>query len=220
MEKVFSIEESLKFSWKKLTENSGVLLGASVILFVVNFISGWVSEEYEAGGIGGLGFILLAISIVISIGYTIIGLKVARGEVASIQQLIPPANIAWKYFVVSIALGFLILGGLILLIVPGIYVMVRFMMATYAVIDGAEIWDSFKQSTKLTEGHKWDLLWFVLVLLGINIVGMIPFGLGLLITTPITFVAFAHVYDKLKHKAHAHSEHTEQDHSHEGNTHA
>jgi uncharacterized membrane protein len=81
--------------------------------------------------------------------------------------------------------------------------MLRFFMATYATIDGAGFTESFKRSTELTEGHKWNLLGFVLVLFIINILGAIPLGLGLVVTTPITMVAWGHVYEKLKAARHS-----------------
>ena len=42
---------------------------------------------------------------------------------------------------------------------------------------------------------------FWLAVLGINILGMIPCGLGLFITIPLTFLAHAHIYRRLEYAA-------------------
>lgn len=214
MQEVFSIGEALSFGWTKLKENSAVLLSGSVIIFALNLISSWASKSFEDGGFGIIGLLLVIASIIVSIGYMIISLKVSRGEAVSIKDIIPPGKIGFNVFLVSILAGIIVVAGLILLIIPGIYLALRFMMTSYAVVDGAGIKESFSRSTHLTDGHKWQLLGFCIVLCLVNILGAIPFGLGLLVTTPITAVAAAHVYNKLKHAHHAaHGDHAEHSHA-------
>jgi uncharacterized membrane protein len=41
------------------------------------------------------------------------------------------------------------------------------------------------------------LVLFVLLLIGINILGLLAFGIGLFVTIPVTFVANAWVFKKL-----------------------
>lgn len=218
MDNAFSIEESLRFAWKKLKEHSAILFTGSLIIFALNLVSSLIDKKLANTTEGILlGILVVAATIVLDIGYTIVGLKIARGHSVVMRELIPPAKLFWNVFLASLLVGVIVLGGLVLLIIPGIYFMVRFMMATYAVIDGEEIVKSLKRSTELTEGHKWELFWFIVVIVIINILGAIPFGLGMLLTLPITTIAFAHVYDKLKHAHHAHA--TPTPHEHEGHEH-
>jgi multisubunit Na+/H+ antiporter MnhG subunit len=82
--------------------------------------------------------------------------------------------------------------------------------------------ESFERSTKLTDGQKWPLLGFFIVAAIANIIGAILLVVGLLITIPVTMIAFAHIYLKLKAHAdhapaHAHEGHEHHDHSHERN---
>jgi uncharacterized membrane protein len=97
----------------------------------------------------------------------------------------------------------LIVCGLVLLIIPGIYLMVRYSMVRFAVIDGASVTDSLRKSAELTQGIKWHLLWFILAIIAINIIGAVLFLVPLLVTVPVTMIAYAHVYQKLHGRAHA-----------------
>jgi uncharacterized membrane protein len=90
-----------------------------------------------------------------------------------------------------------------LLIIPGIYLMLRYSMVRFAVIDGASVTDSLRKSAELSQGVKWHLLWFILAVIAINIVGAILLLVPLLVTVPVTMIAYAHVYQKLLGRAHA-----------------
>lgn len=49
--------------------------------------------------------------------------------------------------------------------------------------------DSLKKSYKITEGKSMDLILFLMLLMMINLIGLIPFGLGLAITIPFSLLA-------------------------------
>ncbi len=59
----------------------------------------------------------------------------------------------------------LLIAGFILLIIPGIYLLVRFSFAYYALmIEQRSAFDSLSRSWQLTQGHWWKLFWALLVL--------------------------------------------------------
>jgi uncharacterized membrane protein len=81
---------------------------------------------------------------------------------------------------------------------PGIYFAIRFYFFIYFIVDKkAGIIESLKRSWEITKGQAWNLFLFNLVLFGINLLGVICFLIGLLVTLPITGVATAFVYRKL-----------------------
>jgi uncharacterized membrane protein len=57
--------------------------------------------------------------------------------------------------------------------------------------------NALKGSSALTRGVKWDLGVFASVLLLVNFIGIVCFGVGLIITIPITMLASVFVYRKL-----------------------
>lgn len=82
-----------------------------------------------------------------------------------------------------------------------IYFALRFSMGQYAIIEGARVIESLRKSWRMTRGAMGKLVLFLLTFGLLNILGVIPLGLGLLITIPLTSLAMAHVYLKLKHRS-------------------
>lgn len=206
MHPVFSIEESLRFGWAKTREHSGLLFQVLLALFALQVVSAMVRSTLEGTLLGALAALALAgLGIFISTGLAVIALKLARGEHAEFRDIIPPSELVLGVFLASLLAGILVLAGLILLIIPGIYFMLRFAVVKFAVIDGASVTESFDRSTELTRGVKWPLLGFLLIIILINIIGALLFMVGLLVTVPVSMIAYAHVYLKLK--SHHHGKH-------------
>ena len=93
--------------------------------------------------------------------------------------------------------------GLILTLiffVPSIFVTVRFKFFPYIVAEHehSSVKDLVMMSYKLTEGHFWQILGFLLIASFCNLIGALLFGVGLLVTVPTTVFASAHLYDRLK----------------------
>lgn len=93
-----------------------------------------------------------------------------------------------------------VLAGLVMLVALGfaIYFAIRYSMARLAVLEGAGVMESLPKSTKLTHNIKWRLVLFMLAIAGLNILGFLALVVGLLVTVPVSVLAFAHVYLKLK----------------------
>lgn len=88
--------------------------------------------------------------------------------------------------------------GFLLLIVPGIIFALMFLFTTFIVIDRqlGPI-EAMKESNRITRGHKWRLLGLLLLLTLINILGLMALGLGLLISIPVSSLAFTYAYRTL-----------------------
>jgi uncharacterized membrane protein len=198
----FSITEALKFGWHKTKAHSGVLFQGMLALFAIEIGSSIIDKVLHNTIEGFLATCLLAVvGVIIGAGFVNITLKLAKGEHATYKDLVPKGQLVWYYFCASVVAGALAVLGLILLIIPGIYLLLRFSMVRYAVLEGAGIIESLKQSSTLTEGVKWRLLAFFLAVIGLNILGAIFFLIGLLVTVPVSTIAHAHVYLKLKHRS-------------------
>ena len=199
MTHTFSIRDAVRFGWEKTRSHSGLLFKVIITLFAVQIGNSIASKVLEGTIEGFFASLLFAIvGVVLGTGFMRITLKIARGEQAMYGDLIPPLKLAWEYFVASLLSGLIIFGGLILLIIPGIYFMLRYMFVRFAVLDGAGILGSLSSSAKMTVGVKWKLLVFGLAMIGLNILGALALMIGLLLTIPITMIAYAHVYDILK----------------------
>lgn len=102
----------------------------------------------------------------------------------------------------AVVYGLLVALGFLLLLVPGIYWAVKYGFWGYALIDKKlNPLDALRVSAELTAGEKWHLLGFGLALLGVNLLGALALGVGVLVTLPTSALAAAYVYRRLE--AHA-----------------
>ncbi|MEK7109450.1 MAG: DUF975 family protein [Patescibacteria group bacterium] len=204
----FSIGDALQFGWHKTRDHSGLLFQVVLALFALQVASAIVQKVLEDTLLGiGVSLVLAIMGVIVGAGFMVIVLKLAQGHAAHYRDLVPPATLVWYFFCATVVSGFLILLGFIALIIPGIYLALRFSMVRFAILDlpaqagGAGITESLHRSGRLTRGHKWHLLWFFLTLAGMNIIGLLLLYVGLLVTVPVSGLAWAHVYLKLKNKA-------------------
>jgi len=201
MEHTFSIEQTLRSGWKKTRAHSGLVFKAILTLFAVQIAQSIVSKVLEGTFIGvGATIVLVAASIYIGIGFTRIAFKLAKEEHTVYADIIPPWDLVWRYALASLLSGLIIGLGFLLLIIPGIYFALRFSMVRFAILEGAGVKESLRKSSAMTEGKKWHILGFFIVFAVINILGAMLFLVGLLITVPVTLIAYAEVYRHLAHR--------------------
>ena len=99
---------------------------------------------------------------------------------------------------VSILYPLVILGGLILIIIPGIIWAVRFSFSPIIVIDTKSgPVAAMKESYAITKDNFWKLVLFFIVMALINLLGLILFGVGFIVTLPVSTMAYVLVYRKL-----------------------
>lgn len=199
----FSIGESIKFGWSTFNGRRGFYLGASAIIFGISLVWDWLSSglqhaDTSAGPITAV-VVGVVVSALLSMGEIHFGLRAhdAPHDVR-LKDLWAPRHF-WYFVVTGILSGLIILGGLILVVIPAFVFALMIMFAGYAVVDeGRGPITSIKESARLTKGHRWKLLGFVLATLGINILGFIALIVGLLVTMPVTLIATAYVYRSLQ----------------------
>ncbi len=113
------------------------------------------------------------------------------GVAFSYFYLAPKIMFAWLLYMIVVAVG------LVLFIIPGIFLFLRFGFFPYFILEkNARIIGSFRSSYDLTEGHVWDLfvLWIVTRFL-LQLGGMVWFGF--FITWPVSLLSHVFVYRKL-----------------------
>lgn len=88
--------------------------------------------------------------------------------------------------------------GYIVLIIPGVIIALAFSLTYFFIIDkNMGPWEGMKASFDMTKGFRWRIL-AVMALCGlINILGLLCFGVGILVTIPLTTLALAALYQRL-----------------------
>jgi len=203
--KDFSIGDAVSFGWQTLKENLGFLVLAMLVIWLIQIVfSGPQSAFWMYGSAGAqvAGAIFSLLSIIVGIFVTIatvkIGLRYCDSQKADWPDLVEGYTKFWDVLIGSILYGLLVLAGLILLIIPGIYWAIRYHFFPYLIIDrDMRPVEAIKKSGQMTRGVWWHLFVFWLAAIGIEIIGAILCGIGLLFTTPIVLVAVAYVYRTL-----------------------
>ncbi len=141
--------------------------------------------------------ILAVINYVIGIGLIKISLEFVDGKKPKFLALFYYKPIV-KYILASAVQGIIILLGFILLIIPGVILAIRLQYSRYLVVDkNLGPIEAVKTSWKITRGNTWNLFFFAILLVLINILGILCFLVGLFVTAPLSMLAFTFVYRKL-----------------------
>ena len=204
-----SIGALVRFGWETFKSRPWIFVGTTALLALLLGIAGSISSGLDATFSGSVdepsipGTIFSwATSTLISMGATAFYLAAHDNpQTASVSMLWHPQKF-WSFLGASLLVSIVVVLGMILLIVPGIIFALMFMFATMIVIDrGLGPIESMKESKRITTGYKWKLFGLGLVLTLLNIVGLLALIVGLLVTVPVTILAFTRAYRELSARA-------------------
>lgn len=199
--KTFSIKQAINQGWKTFWDNWLFVVAVLVVSFVISWIFSFLSSAGDSILLQAIFTILsVVVQLLIAIGLTTIFLKLAKGEKVSWDDMIVNRRRFVPYLFVGILYQVIVFIGFIFLIIPGIYLAIRYQYAKLAIIDDPSltIGKAFKQSAEMTKGVKWKLFGISFVFLGIGILGLIVLGVGLLVAIPTIAIAHASIFHVLK----------------------
>jgi uncharacterized membrane protein len=181
------IGSALSRGWTLLRDNMAVLIGASVLGWLVSIGLGFVPV---LGWI--VGFVLLG-----GLDYMIV--RRIRGEEVLVGDVFDGFNLAFLNLAMAGLVKWLLTSlGLVLCILPGIYLAVGYAFALPLVIDKKmEFWPAMEVSRRVVHEHWWSMLGLLIVLVIVGLSGFLACGVGALITVPLAHTAFMYVYDDL-----------------------
>ena len=203
------------FGWEKTKQHYWFLLG----FFAINILLGILTSNAPV------------LNTVFSILATIAGisvlLQIVHGHTPQYKDLLKPFKnykITWHYVLgllmmlaalsVIAMLGMLLLLpesfalasiGFIALLLPAVYATIRLQFFRYFIVEDENMGPihAFKKSISITRGKFWQLLGFICLLVLFNLVGLMLLFVGLLITVPVTMIAYTELYKKLSASHHA-----------------
>ncbi len=195
----FSKSEAIKFGFNFFKAHIVDFIKLTVVYLLIQFAVGFVSGLLKDNPLGILwSLISLIVYIVMQLGLTKILLDFYDSKPLNLSYLYSLYPLSLRYLGASILYGLIILGGYILLIIPGIIWSIKFSFYSYLIVDkNASLMDSLKKSSQLTQGVKMNLFIFGLLLVLLNIAGVLALGIGLFVTIPTTMMAVVYVYRKL-----------------------
>jgi uncharacterized membrane protein len=163
--------------------------------FTLFYIATGLIPEFLLGNDTQMKIIKQLISlffIPLSLGYAIVTYKIINKEAYSFGDFFSGYAKLMPLIIVFILYMLMVITGLILLIIPGIYLGIVFSFCFYVMYFGKKsIVDSFKISRKFIHRNFWEYLIFMIVIMIFIILGILALGIGILFTFPVGFIAIA-----------------------------
>jgi hypothetical protein len=151
---------------KVITQAWGLLLANFVILFLAllwyglrSIILAAIALYFTVDSPNSPAFVVIAFTISFSLSYLEFGvlcLKLVRGERAR-PIMIPSFSIIVNWLIASILCSIAVVTGIILLVIPGIILSIRWCLYGFAAIDGCNALQSLKRSWVLARGAFWQI---------------------------------------------------------------
>ena len=181
------ISGAISRGWALVRDNLAVLVGATALGWLVTIglaavpVLGWI-----------VGFVLLG-------GLDYMFLRRIRGEEVQIGDVFAGFNRASLDLTMAGLVKWLLTSlGLLLCILPGIYLAVGYLFALPLVIDKKmEFWTAMEVSRRVVHEHWWSMFALVIVLALVALAGFLACGIGALISIPVASAALMFVYEDL-----------------------
>lgn len=182
-DKPVQIAQYLNQGWQWFIANPGLPIAYTLILVILKFIP--VLGPLAAWLLGGP----LMAGYYLALRKQIANLPLQFGDyLAGFNNLVP-------LVLVGIISGLLIGVGMVLLVLPGIYLAVSYLFATVLVADREmDFWEAMETSRQLITRQWFSFFVLALLLFVINFAGMLVFGVGLLVTVPFSTAAIFAAY--------------------------
>ena len=188
--------------WRLFTSHASVFVVSMVLLFL-----SWVVLEIAVVFLHRFGFaVWLALHLAwlfffagMLVGLHVMALKSIDGEIPRVGDLFASLERGPAYL---LALGIYCLtvsGGLVLLIVPGVYLAARYCLFAQIIADtSASALSALRKAAALARGSWASLSALFLIAFLFNIAGMVLLGIGLIISFPVSLLAIAGFYRSLQ----------------------
>jgi len=179
--------EIYRDAWNGLSGYWGIYLGFFFVYLIIALI------------IGLIPILPILTAGALAVGAAIFNLNISRKTNPKIGNLFDGFNSFVSSLVAFFITGIVVLLGICLLVIPGIYWGLGYAMTFYCIADNSKIGglDAMSKSNQLMDGNRWKYFRFQLRAMLFIILGIIPFGLGLFVVIPWIYVASAKFYEDL-----------------------
>lgn len=155
------------------TPASPVMVGVSILLQIINQV----------------------VSIYLGLGLTRVALNLLSGAPVAVGQLFGEGDKLLRGIGGGILFGLMVVVGLVLLIVPGIYLALRYGQYMVALVDkNLPLMEAFRYSSSLTTNNRLNLFWLALLGMLITLAGLLACGVGLIFAGPVAWLSWIAAY--------------------------
>jgi hypothetical protein len=196
------VTKHFETGWRLFRSRASVFVVSMLLLFL-----SWVVLEIVVVFLHRLG---LAVWLVLHlawlflfsgmlVGLHVMALKSVDGEIPRVGDLFGSLECGPAYLLAFSIYYLAVSGGLTLLIVPGIYLAIRYCLFAQVITDtSASALAALRKAAALAHGNWAPLGALFLIAFLLNIAGMSLLGIGLIISFPVSLLAIAGFYRSLQ----------------------
>lgn len=189
-------------AWRKYRAGAGFVTAitlSAVVVVLGGAAARHVARDYSLWIRIGLYMSVLLAQSLMSLGVSSAAFTIATGKRQRLSCLADGVPILVPYLIAELITIYAVVLGTVALIVPGIWIAVRLQFAIFVLLDHpCGPVDALRQSLDLTRKKVFSVLKLDIALLAINIAGALCFGVGLLVTVPLSAVVLACAYTRLR----------------------
>jgi hypothetical protein len=136
-----------------------------------------------------------AVSAPLFMGNFIVSAKLLHGQTPEFRDFFQGFQYFLPLLLLSLVAGLFIGIGTMLLVIPGIYLAVAYLFASYLVVDRRlDFWPAMELSRRTVNPRWFGYFAFILLVALLNLAGALLLGLGLLVTIPLSFCTVTAAY--------------------------
>lgn len=205
----FSIGSLLGEAWQRTSGTKGIVIGGFaifyVVLFAISFVLGFllaaaglISDSNPFAQVFGQLLISLfaaACTYPFFAGILMIGIRRAADQPIDFSRVFGYFACSLPLIVTGVVMTLLIYLGALLLLLPGIYLGIAYLLAMPLVVErGLSPWQALEASRKAITQHWFKVFGLVLLLSVIIGISALPLGIGLIWSLPLSVTAIGVLY--------------------------
>jgi hypothetical protein len=177
-----------------------VFLGAGMLFGVIAAILAGTGADESVIGVLSLVFqlVITMLSLPMSYALLIMAMRHANGKSVSAGEIFRHFGTIGSLFVAYLLETILIMIGIVLLILPGIYLMFAYMFAMPLIVEKKMgPWQALETSRRALTRVWFRFFGFIWLIGLINVLGVLTLGIAWIWTIPWSILAMAMVYEKI-----------------------
>ncbi|MDH3389479.1 MAG: DUF975 family protein [Gammaproteobacteria bacterium] len=177
-----------------------VFLGVAIAFGALTFVLAQSGADQSVIEILGFVFQIAITIVALPMGFAIMimALRHANQKSVSAGEIFRHFDVIGSLFVAYLIQTIFVVIGLLLLVLPGIYLMFAYMYAMPLIVEKKMgPWQALETSRKTLTRVWFRFFGLMLLITLINLLGAIPLGLGWIWTIPWSVLAMAMVYQKI-----------------------
>jgi uncharacterized membrane protein len=185
------VGDYFKAGWELFKKYPAGFIGYAALFIIIMIIANQVPVIHWLAG--------LILPTPLAAGFFVVSAKLLQNRTPEFTDFFGGFNFFLQLVLLGVVTSVFIGLGLILLIIPGIYLMVSYLFALMFVVDrGLDFWPAMETSRRSLQARWFSFFTLFLVIFFLNIGGLLLLGVGLLVSLPLSYciltVAYADIF--------------------------